>query len=113
MRKFEEVVGSLAGIALICFLLHWFGSLALEAVTIHEVETYSFHATITDKAIVDEYRQPREYLLFFVDGEEAGAVDVMAHEYARYAIGDMILVNATVAENYHDEWVFYDLGLDN
>lgn len=110
MKNVASTISTLFIAAVLCFLIALILIPVLDGVTECEVESYSFHATITDKAIVDEYRKPREYLLFFVDGEEAGAVDVMTHEYARYAIGDTILVNATVVESIFGEGVIYDLG---
>ena len=60
MKKFANALASIAilvgGLTLgaMLFLLP-----VLECATYHTVETYAFHATVTDKAVVDERYQPR------------------------------------------------------
>lgn len=80
------------------------------AVTTHEVETYTIEATITDKCIVDEYRQSREYLLFWVDGEASGEVDVSPTVYAKYTVGDLLPMEVTVKESIYGTQNFYKYG---
>lgn len=85
----------------------------LECATYHTVETYAFHATVTDKAVVDERYQPRCYILFFVDGDEAGEVWVTPADYARHGIGDLIRVEVEVRENIFGEIEEnYEFGVD-
>ena len=81
--------------------------------TYETIETYAFHATVTDKAVVDERYQPRCYILFFVDGDEAGEVWVTPADYARHGIGDLIRVEAEVRENIFGEIEEnYEFGVD-
>lgn len=85
----------------------------LECATYHTVETYAFDATVTDKAVVDERYQPRCYILFFVDGSEAGEVWVTPADYARHSIGDLIRVEVEVRENIFGEIEEnYEFGVD-
>lgn len=79
-------------------------------VTTHEVETYTIEATITDKCVVDEYRQPRDYLLFWVEGEASGEVDVSPTIYAKYAVGDLLPIEVTVKESIYGTQNFYSFG---
>ena len=81
-------------IAIAIFFVAWF------TIGVYEVETYSFHAEITDKAVTDEYRHATEYLVFWCDGEEAGCDEVSSSTYARYRIGDLIEVEATVKQDW-------------
>lgn len=114
MKKFASALSSiiiLIGgfiLAAMLFLLP-----VLECATYHTVETYAFHATVTDKAVVDERYQPRCYILFFVDGDEAGEVWVTPADYARHGIGDLIRVEAEVRENIFGEIEEnYEFGVD-
>lgn len=85
----------------------------LECATYHTVETYAFDATVTDKAVVDERYQPRCYVLFFVDGDEAGEVWVTSADYARHGVGDLIRVEVEVRENIFGEIEEnYEFGVD-
>lgn len=85
----------------------------LECATYHTVETYAFDATVTDKAVVDERYQPRCYVLFFVDGDEAGEVWVTSADYARHSVGDLIRVEVEVRENIFGEIEEnYEFGVD-
>lgn len=114
MKKFASALASIitlvGGLTLgaMLFLLP-----VLESVTYHTVETYAFHATVTDKAVVDERYQPRCYVLFFVDGDEAGEVWVTSADYARHSIGDLIRVEVEVRENIFGEIEEnYEFGVD-
>ena len=96
-RRIRKTIGnilSFASIAILIFMLAWL------TIGIYEVETYSFHAEITDKAVTDEYRHATEYLIFWCDGEEAGCDEVGASTYARYRIGDLIEIEATVKQDW-------------
>lgn len=85
----------------------------LECATYHTVEIYAFDATVTDKAVVDERYQPRCYVLFFVDGDEAGEVWVTSADYARHSVGDLIRVEVEVRENIFGEIEEnYEFGVD-
>ena len=93
-----------AFVAVALFFIAWF------TVGTDEVETYSFHAEITDKAVTDEYRHATEYLIFWCDGEEAGCDEVSSNTYARYSIGDLIEVEATVKQDWFgNEFTRYNL----
>jgi len=91
-------------IAIAIFFLAWF------TIGIHEVETYSFHAEITDKAVTEKYRSAPKYHIFWCDGDEAGADRVSASTYARYSIGDLIEIEATVKQDWFGtEFTTYDV----
>ena len=114
MKKFANALApiiTLVGgfiLAAMLFLLP-----VLECATYHTVETYAFDATVTDKAVVDERYQPRCYVLFFVDGDEAGEVWVTSADYARHSIGDLIRVEVEVRENIFGEIEEnYEFGVD-
>lgn len=86
------VVYSLVAFTIFCLL--WF------TIGIHEVETYSFHAEITDKAVTDKYCSNTEYHIFWCNDEEAGSDRVSASTYARYGIGDLIEVEVVVEQDW-------------
>ena len=106
-RRIREIISntifySFVTLAVFCLLWLTIGT--------DEVETYSFHAEITDKAVSDEYRHATEYLIFWCDGEEAGCDEVAASTYARYRIGDLIEVEATVKQDWFgNEFTSYNL----
>ena len=98
----NTVVYSLAAFTIFCLL--WF------TIGTHEIETYSFHAEITDKAVTDKYRSNTEYHIFWCNGEEAGSDRVSASTYARYGIGDLIEVEVVVEQDWFgNEFVTYRL----
>lgn len=88
----NTVVYSIAAFTIFCLL--WF------TIGTHEVETYSFLAEITDKAVTDEYRSNTKYHIFWSNGEEAGSDRVSASTYARYGIGDLIEVEVVVEQDW-------------
>jgi hypothetical protein len=106
----------LANIALLLCGAILFGVLlvpVLGSATYKTVETYAFDATVTDKAVVDERGQPRCYVLFFVEGSEAGEVWVTSADYARNGIGDFIRVEVEVRENIFGKIEEnYEFGVD-
>lgn len=96
-RRIREIIGDVivyTVLAIIIFCVLWF------TVGTHEVETYSFHAEITDKAVTEKYRSAPKYHIFWCDGEEAGCDEVGASTYARYRIGDLIEIEATVKQDW-------------
>jgi hypothetical protein len=95
-------------VTVFCILI--LGAVICGIVTTEVVETYGIEATITDKSIVDEYKKPRDYLLFWVNGEEAGELEVGSVTYARYAVGDLIPIEVTVKENCFGIQHFYEFG---
>lgn len=98
----NTVIYSLAAFTIFCLL--WF------TIGTHEVETYSFHAEITDKAITDKYRNNTEYHIFWCNGEEAGSDRVSASTYARYSIGDLVEVEAVVEQDWFgNEFTTYNV----
>ena len=106
-RRIREIIADIifyAFVAVAFFFIAWF------TIGVDEVETYTFHAEITDKAVTDEYRHATEYLIFWCDGEEAGCDEVSASTYARYRIGDLIEVEATVKQDWFGtEFTRYNL----
>jgi hypothetical protein len=110
-RRIHETIANVifniifyAFVAVAFFFIAWF------TIGVDEVETYTFHAEITDKAVTDEYRHATEYLIFWCDGEEAGCDEVAASTYARYRIGDLIEVEATVKQDWFGtEFTRYNL----
>lgn len=113
MKKFTNALSSiitlLGGIILFAILL----VPVLGFTTYQTVETYAFDATVTDKAVVDERYEPRCYVLFFVDDDEAGEVWVTSADYARHSIGDLIRVEVEVRENIFGEIEEnYEFGVD-
>lgn len=113
MKKTTNIFTSL--VSLFCGAI-LFGILLLPVLgftTYQTVETYSFDAVVTDKAVVDERYQPRCYVLFFVDGDEAGEVWVTSADYARHSIGDFIRVEVEVRENIFGKIEEnYEFGVD-
>lgn len=106
---FVRLVSLFCGIALFGILL----VPVLGFATYETVETYAFDATVTDKAVVDERHQPRCYILFFVEGSEAGEVWVTSADYARHSIGDLIRVEVEVRENIFGKIEEnYEFGVD-
>lgn len=106
-RRIRETIGNIifyTFIAALLFLLVW-GTIGT-----YEVETYSFHAEITDKAVTEKYRSNTKYHIFWCDGEEAGSDRVSASTYARYSIGDLIEVEATIEQDWFgNEFITYNL----
>ena len=113
MKKTTNVLSHL--VTLLCGAV-LFGILLVPVLgftTYHTVETYAFDATVTDKAVVDERHQPRYYILFFVDGDEAGEVWVTSADYARHSVGDLIRVEVEVRENIFGKIEEnYEFGVD-
>lgn len=98
----NTVVYSLAAFTIFCLL--WF------TIGTHEIETYSFHAEITDKAVTNKYHGGTKYLIFWCNDEEAGSDEVDASTYARYSIGDLIEVETVVEQDWFgNEFVTYRL----
>lgn len=99
MSRVREFVYNVVTIGIIILTIIVLGLMLASAVTNHEVETYEFNATLTDKVVIDEYRSTREHLFYWVNGEESGCVEVGEGFYARYAVGDLIPIHATVKED--------------
>ena len=106
-RRIRETIGNIIFYTIVAaavFFMVWF------TIGVHEVETYSFHAEITDKAVTDKYRSSTKYHIFWCDGEEAGCDEVSASTYARYSIGDLIEVEATVEQDWFgNEFTTYNV----
>jgi hypothetical protein len=110
MKKIETAIKNAFTALVLLFVL---GLPVLGWITLDTVETYAFHATITDKAVIDEKGSPCRYILFFVDGEEAGEMYVEPADYARHGVGDLVRVEAEVKENiFTKSQTFYTLGVD-
>jgi hypothetical protein len=112
MKTIGTIFGSIISFLGIAFCIFILGVFICGAITTEEVETYTIEATITDKDIIDEYRQSREYLLFWVNGEEAGELEVGSKTYAKYAVGDLIPIKVTVKESCFGTQNFYEYGVD-
>ena len=91
-------------IAFVIFCCLWF------TIGTHEVETHSFHAEITDKAVTGVYRSGTKYHIFWCNDEEAGSDEVDASAYARYSIGDLIEVEVVVEQDWFgNEYTTYSV----
>lgn len=113
MKKTTNILTSLVTLFCVAILFGIPLVPVLGFTTYHTVETYAFDATVTDKAVVDERHQPRCYILFFVDGDEAGEVWVTSADYARHNIGDLIRVEVEVRENIFGKIEEnYEFGVD-
>lgn len=110
MRTASEIISAIIYFLILAFCVFILGIFIVGAVTTEEVETYTIEATITDKDIIDEYRQSREYLLFWVNGEESGELKVGSGTYARYAVGDLVPIEVTVKESCFGTQNFYEFG---
>lgn len=68
-----------------------------------EVETYEFTATIThmEQNATRSYRGSITYhrMIYYVNGETAGYLEVMPDTYARYQVGDFITLKVTELES--------------
>lgn len=106
-RRLREAISNVllyGFVAFIIFCLLWF------TIGTYEVETYIFHAEITDKAVTDKYRSNTEYHIFWSNGEEAGSDKVGSDVYARYRIGDLIEVEAVVEQDWFgNEYITYNV----
>lgn len=113
MKKIMNALANLATLLCCAVLLGVLLVPVLGSATYKTVENYAFDATVTDKAVVDERGQPRCYVLFFVEGSEAGEVWVTSADYARHGIGDLIRVEVEVRENIFGEIEEnYEFGVD-
>lgn len=106
-RRIREIISNTlfySFVAFVVFCLLWF------TIGTHEVETYTFHAEITDKAVTDKYRSSTEYHIFWCDGEEAGSDKVGSNTYARYSIGDLIEIEAVIEQDWFgNEYTTYSV----
>ena len=86
----------------------WYGS------NCEVVETYDFHAVITDLDSRLYYNHAsklttRKYYLTWVDGYETGRERISASEYRKLQIGDMVHVYATIQETPFGEMKYYEI----
>ena len=72
-------------------------AVVLYCVSIHEVETYTFDATITNMEVtrVHQSYYTRHYV-YWCDGNMAGATQVDPITYARYREGDLIEITGVI-----------------
>ena len=110
MRTINDIISTIIYYLVIAFFVALLGIIIFGTITTEVVETYTIEATITDKDIVEEYRKSRDYLLFWVNGEESGELEVGSHTYARYAVGDLIPIEVTVKESCFGTQNFYNYG---
>lgn len=66
-------------------------AVVLYCVSIHEVETYTFDATITNMELVRE-----QHRIYWVDGMISGYDVVKPSVYAQYMEGDLITVTGVI-----------------
>lgn len=96
-RRIRGIIGETLFYGIIAFLIF---CLLWVTIGIHEIETYSFRAEITDKAVTDKYRSSTEYHIFWRNDENAGSDKVDSDIYARYSIGDSIEIEAVVEQDW-------------
>jgi hypothetical protein len=67
-----------------------------------EVETYTFHATITNMEVVKraDGRSSFSHYIYWVDGMLSGADKVSGNVYARYREGDLIEITGVIEEDW-------------
>lgn len=69
---------------------------------LHEVETYTFHATVTNMEMVkhaDGFSTFSHYI-YWCDGMLSGADKVNGNVYARYREGDLIEITGVIEEDW-------------
>ena len=69
---------------------------------LHEVETYTFHATVTNMEMVkhaDGFSTFSHYI-YWCDGMLSGADKVSGNVYARYREGDLIEITGVIEEDW-------------
>lgn len=80
-------------VVVILFIL----AVVLWGMSFHEVETYTFHATITNMEVTRAHQSyyTRHYV-YWCDGDVAGATQVEPITYARYREGDLIEITGVI-----------------
>ena len=80
-------------------------ALVLYCVSIHEVETYTFHATITNMEVVRE-----QHRIYWVDGDISRYNKVKPSLYAKYREGDLIEITGVItADCFGSEAEFFEI----
>lgn len=80
-------------------------AVVLYCVGIHEVETYTFHATITNMEV-----DRGHHLIYWVDGMISGRDQVKPAVYARYSEGDLIEITGVItADCFGNEAEFFEI----
>ena len=80
-------------------------ALVLYCVGIHEVETYTFHATITNMEV-----DRGHHLIYWVDGMISGRDQVKPSLYAQYSEGDLIEITGVItADCFGSEAEFFEI----
>lgn len=71
---------------------------------LHEVETYTFHATVTNMEMVKhaDGLSTFSHYIYWCDGALAGYDKVPAHVYAQYREGDLIEITSVIEEDWFD-----------
>lgn len=106
-RRIRETISNVLLYGFIAFIIFW---LLWPTIGAHEIETYSFYAEVTDKAVTDKYRSSTKYHIFWYNGEEAGSDRVSESIYAQYSIGDRIEIEAIVKQDWFgNQFVNYHL----
>ena len=83
----------------------------LWAMSIHEVETYTFHATITNMEVTRPYRSYTDrHYIYWCDDDVSGTTRVDPITYARYREGDLIEITGVIkADCFGREAEFFEI----
>ena len=88
----------------------------------HEVENYDFTAVVTEKehytttsvsyimsgkSTIPVVHTHHHYKIYWVDGEEADAIEVGVEQYNRTSVGDFINLHCSVREDKQGELHYY------
>lgn len=107
-RRIRKIINNVLLYGFIVLIIFWL--FLWPVIGTYEIETYSFYAEITDKAVTDKYRSSTKYHIFWCNGEEAGSDRVSESIYARYNIGDLIEIEAIVKQDWFgNQFVDYHL----
>ena len=80
-------------------------AVVLWGMSLHEVETYTFHATITNMELVHE-----QHRIYWVDGMISGYDVVKPTIYAQYTEGDLIEVTGVIQSDcFGNETEFFEI----
>lgn len=81
-------------------------AVVLYCVSIHEVETYTFHATITNMELTSRV----QHRIYWVDGNISGYNNVKPTVYAQYREGDLIEITGVItADCFGNEAEFFEI----
>ena len=111
MKKVDIIIITVFAVLLIataCFVV------VSSGIVYREVETYAFTGTVVDKEIYPIIKTINKnsvitwyYIIYFVDGYEAGQIVVDSDDYNNLNINDFITIKATVKENFKGNEIVY------